>query len=201
MLVALWICSAFCILQSTECADTYDEELVASHLPDGSILASLRFSMLKDTDLGDHYNMFPMALGEVLRRYDVTELHLSMSQGFWRHRFWGYTDPSVPTGAQLVAWFENRNASGVDQKWKGLIHALTGLFCASLSQINSQLTVRPQQTHRMRGVSSSVIGNDSRFVRYGVLPSENVCTENLTPWKKLLPCKSDVSTDSGYSKS
>ena len=25
--------------------------------------------------------------------------------------------------------------------------------------------------------------------RYGLLPRENMCTENLTPWKKLLPCK------------
>ncbi|CAG8852192.1 401_t:CDS:2, partial [Racocetra persica] len=27
-------------------------------------------------------------------------------------------------------------------------------------------------------------------LRYGSLPHENVCTENLTPWIKLLPCKS-----------
>ena len=27
-------------------------------------------------------------------------------------------------------------------------------------------------------------------LRHGTLPSENVCTENLTPFLKLLPCKS-----------
>ncbi|KAG2461724.1 PIGT transamidase, partial [Polypterus senegalus] len=31
---------------------------------------------------------------------------------------------------------------------------------------------------------------DQRFLRYAVLPREVVCTENLTPWKKLLPCDS-----------
>lgn len=30
----------------------------------------------------------------------------------------------------------------------------------------------------------------SHQLRYGTLPSENVCTENLTPFLKLLPCKS-----------
>lgn len=29
---------------------------------------------------------------------------------------------------------------------------------------------------------------DNSLVRYSALPRENVCTENLTPWKKLLPC-------------
>ena len=34
---------------------------------------------------------------------------------------------------------------------------------------------------------------DHRFLRYATLPREIVCTENLTPWKKLLPCGSKVS--------
>ncbi|XP_006839316.1 PREDICTED: GPI transamidase component PIG-T isoform X4 [Chrysochloris asiatica] len=33
-------------------------------------------------------------------------------------------------------------------------------------------------------------GTDHSFLRYAVLPREVVCTENLTPWKKLLPCSS-----------
>ncbi|XP_006881639.1 PREDICTED: GPI transamidase component PIG-T isoform X4 [Elephantulus edwardii] len=33
-------------------------------------------------------------------------------------------------------------------------------------------------------------GTDHAFLRYAVLPREVVCTENLTPWKKLLPCSS-----------
>ena len=31
--------------------------------------------------------------------------------------------------------------------------------------------------------------NGSRHLRHGILAGENVCTENLTPWKKLLPCE------------
>lgn len=33
---------------------------------------------------------------------------------------------------------------------------------------------------------------DHYFLRYAMLPREVVCTENLTPWKKLLPCTSKV---------
>ncbi|KAF6088915.1 phosphatidylinositol glycan anchor biosynthesis class T [Phyllostomus discolor] len=36
-------------------------------------------------------------------------------------------------------------------------------------------------------------GTDHYFLRYAVLPREVVCTENLTPWKKLLPCSSKAS--------
>jgi len=31
---------------------------------------------------------------------------------------------------------------------------------------------------------------NASYFRVGFLPSENVCTENLSPWKKLLPCQS-----------
>ena len=34
--------------------------------------------------------------------------------------------------------------------------------------------------------------SDSRYMRYGVSPFEVVCTENLTPWLKLLPCGSSA---------
>ncbi|XP_073467196.1 GPI transamidase component PIG-T-like, partial [Aquarana catesbeiana] len=33
---------------------------------------------------------------------------------------------------------------------------------------------------------------DHHLLRYATLPREIVCTENLTPWKKLLPCGSKV---------
>lgn len=36
-------------------------------------------------------------------------------------------------------------------------------------------------------VNGTAAVNTSRM-RYSMLPRENLCTENLTPWKKLLPC-------------
>lgn len=67
------------------------------------------------------------------------------------------------------------------------------MFCASFSQIDQKFTVAPEYAYRPEGAFVNNV--DNKFVRYGVLPSENVCTENLTPWKKMLPCKSGVSSE------
>ena len=38
-----------------------------------------------------------------------------------------------------------------------------------------------------------LIGNISSLqLYYAAMPWETVCTENLTPWKKLLPCEAKV---------
>ena len=75
-----------------------------------------------------------------------------------------------------------------------LINVLSGSFCASLNFMDGKTTVIPKFGFRPRGVTTTVY--DQRFsthVRYASLPREIVCTENLTPWKKLLPCGSKVS--------
>ncbi|CDW56788.1 GPI transamidase component PIG T [Trichuris trichiura] len=137
----------------------------------------------------DHFNLMPNAFGRILQEYHVSKLQLSLTQGLWRQRLWGYYSPVVPIGASIYALFENDTARSIDHKWRGLVHSLSGLFCASFSQIDSAHTVSPMyKLHKDGHISSSFEWKNSR---YGVLPSETVCTENLTPWKKLLPCKTD----------
>lgn len=66
---------------------------------------------------------------------------------------------------------------------------LSGQFCASLNFIDSAASVQPKFSLRPEGYANEdVLRNDSVF--YAALPTETVCTENLTPWKKLLPCSS-----------
>lgn len=86
-----------------------------------------------------------------------------------------------------------------DANWKALTNTLSGLFCASLNFIDETITVEPKLSFRNEGPynvhSASPDNRDNstappRKLRYGSLPHENVCTENLTPWIKLLPCKS-----------
>lgn len=99
-------------------------------------------------------------------------------------------------GAEIWAWFDNGNATEleIDAQWKELCGILSGLFCASLSFIDQSNTIAPkfalQPTFSLStGVSSQPQVDRSRFhIRYATLPREIVCTENLTPWKKLLPC-------------
>lgn len=80
----------------------------------------------------------------------------------------------------------------VDQTWAELVNAVSGLFCTSLNFLDGKSTVAPRWSFRPRGVATEGYTYSTKYVRYGALPSEIVCTENLTPWKKLLPCNTKV---------
>ena len=77
----------------------------------------------------------------------------------------------------------------IDDRWIGLRNALAGLFCASLGSLDDRRTSSPVSAFPL---SSVPFRHDSipYALRYATLPSEHVCTENLTPFLKLLPCKS-----------
>lgn len=78
----------------------------------------------------------------------------------------------------------------VDSAWKDLTHSLSGQLCASLNFIDDTVTVSPKRSFRPQGWVRS---HNESLLRYAALPRESVCTENLTPWKKFLPCGSKVS--------
>ena len=75
----------------------------------------------------------------------------------------------------------------VDDRWRGLRNSLAGLFCASLGSLDDQRTTSPKRAFQPEGY---LLSNQSYQIRHASLPSEHVCTENLTPFLKLLPCKS-----------
>ena len=73
-------------------------------------------------------------------------------------------------------------------RWITLTNALAGLFCASLNFVDSTRTISPTLSFRPGGHHPpGVVDNLHLF--HGALPREPVCTENLTPFLKLLPCK------------
>lgn len=69
-------------------------------------------------------------------------------------------------------------------------NALAGLFCASLGSLDEQRTTSPDRAFFPQGQLPSWSENVTHKLRHASLPSEHVCTENLTPFLKLLPCKS-----------
>lgn len=95
----------------------------------------------------------------------------------------------------MTVWFNvsNRTETDIDDQWKELCGILSGLFCASFSFIDKSNTVQPEYTFRPTfspGTGKANLNNinTSKYtVRHATLPREIVCTENLTPWKKLLP--------------
>lgn len=111
-------------------------------------------------------------------------MELSFTQGRWNYDQWGGFDPlsssnAKPPGVELWAVFDVPHKQ-VDDSWKNLTHALSGLFCASVNFLESSTAYSaPDWGYRP----------DSGSLRYGTLPREAICTENLTPWLKLLPCR------------
>lgn len=123
-----------------------------------------------------------------MSRFEVDELHLTLTEGQWKHNKWGYPILDAAPGAELYAWF-SPHVTNVDMQWRKLSATLSGLFCASLNFIDAFNTIVPQMAMWPMGVMN-YNKNVTSQLRYATLPREIVCTENLTPWKKLLPCES-----------
>jgi phosphatidylinositol glycan class T len=88
----------------------------------------------------------------------------------------------------LIVWFRETNSERVDELWRGFTNALSGITCASLQFMQSSVVSSPSAAYRPRGAVDSA---RQLTLRRGALPREMVCTENLTPWLKLLPCGAD----------
>ncbi|KAI0312755.1 GPI transamidase component PIG-T [Amylostereum chailletii] len=181
--------------------EEYHEDLSLRPLRDGRLAAKFSFKTLLngmnprapealDTDDdSQHYTLFPLALGQVLREYAVTELHLNLNAGRWDYDRWGPPEePSVGTGAELWAWMGEGAPSSIDARWKGTQNALAGLFCASLGGMDTQRTTTPTRAFPPTGDLPLLPSPNVHRLRHATLPAEHVCTENLTPFLKLLPC-------------
>lgn len=158
-------------------SESYSEELFIKPLATGYVYSFFQFTVVRDDDDAfRHSDLFPHSLGEIIDRFRVSELHVDLTSGLWRHKAWGYPAVDAPSGAEISARFRNgTKTTDVDAHWYGLTNALSGLLCTSLNFINT---------------ANSYESSTDRMYRYANLPRENVCTENLTPWKKLLPCDS-----------
>lgn len=79
---------------------------------------------------------------------------------------------------------------GNDSAWIRVTRHFGGSFCASLEQLGAeQQAATPSLSF---GLNSSEEKQEELSLRYGQLPMEVSCTENLTPWLKLLPTRSQA---------
>lgn len=194
----------FCfILPSSQvlAASDYHEQLVLKPLPQSSVLASFNFR--SNTSLPEfeahNFRFFPRSLGQILQHAGTRELHLRFSLGRWDAESWGARPwdgtKEGGTGVELWAWLEAETDEEADHKWLTLTNALSGLFCASLNFIDSTRTIRPVMSFRPEGDHGNTTMANMHLL-HGVLPREVVCTENLTPFLKLLPCKGKAGVSS-----
>lgn len=52
-------------------------------------------------------HLFPRPLGEFIKSYGIKEMHISLTEGVWRHKSWGYPIVEAGPGAELWVWFKN----------------------------------------------------------------------------------------------
>ncbi|XP_068626672.1 GPI transamidase component PIG-T [Battus philenor] len=168
--------------------DDFKEEIYIKPLPPTHLYVYFQFITQNEETSFEHSHFASRSLGEIMARFQVDELHLSLTEGQWKHNKWGYPILDAPPGAELYAWF-SPDVQDVDTQWRKLSATLSGLFCASLNFIDSFNTVLPQMAISPMGALKNN-KNITSYLRYATLPREIVCTENLTPWKKLLPCES-----------
>ncbi|KZZ89589.1 GPI transamidase component Gpi16 [Ascosphaera apis ARSEF 7405] len=188
-----WLCVVLSWLLSVVTAHSdYQEKLDLRPLPPSSLLASFNFKSEAPISSfeSQNFRFFPRSLGQILQHADTKELHLRFTTGRWDAESWGerpwHGSKEGGTGVELWAWIEADDSELAFAKWTTLTQSLSGLFCASLNFIDSTRTTRPVVTFQSQGNHSAT---DNLHLLHGVLPGEVVCTENLTPLLKLLPCK------------
>ncbi|KAK1149216.1 Subunit of the glycosylphosphatidylinositol transamidase complex-like protein [Aspergillus melleus] len=173
-------------------ASDYHESLVLQPLPQSSLLASFNFRSNATKESFDERNFqyFPRALGQILQHAHAEELHLRFTTGRWDAESWGSRPwngtKEGGTGVELWAWIDAVDEQEAFARWITLTQSLSGLFCASLNFIDSTRTTRPVTSFQPAGDHSTA---KDLHLLHGTLPGEVVCTENLTPFLKLLPCK------------
>ncbi|KAG9112429.1 Subunit of the glycosylphosphatidylinositol transamidase complex-like protein, partial [Ceratobasidium sp. 392] len=115
LLWPLFVIFTSCVVRAQD-RETFSERLWIEPFRDGKLLAQFEFTTVLDDvprhpvaldveDAPQHYTVVPLALGQVLREYSVTELHLSLNAGKWNYKSWGTPIvPNVASGAELWAW-------------------------------------------------------------------------------------------------
>ncbi|KAJ1499788.1 hypothetical protein HMI54_011411 [Coelomomyces lativittatus] len=202
-------------------SERFYEELLVRPLPDGKVLTHFQFTTQWNRQVNvtpfeySNSQLFPKSLGQIVDKFEVQELHLSFTQGRWWPTQWGYPIVSAPVGVELATVFKEKNQMNsydevnerINGQWKGLTYTLAGLFCASLEQMKSTVTSQPHfsfpsdfhynnnNNNKNNNNNNSTIDEQPTnpiYLRYSTLAREAVCTENLTPWTKMLPCRQKV---------
>lgn len=192
---ALWLPASLAalVLAAPQDRSDYAEQLHLKPLPGRALYAGFNFTAT--TPAADYesqnFRFFPRSLGQILQHTHTAELHLRFALGRWDEENWGnrprYGTREGGTGVELWAWLEAGSQREAEERWSILVNSLSGLFCASLNFIEQTKTVQPLLTFEPEGHVD--ITSPGIHLMHGMLPHEVVCTENLTPFLKLLPCK------------
>lgn len=168
----------------------FSERLLVEPFSDGNVGLKFEFITIGGKEHEDGHEHLPKPLLHLVSAFSVDALNVTLTHGRFRPSVWGHAlaAPLAPHGGAVAAWLRDDRASvdNTDKRWAALLETLAGLLCASLNQVGAQQTSQPQWIFRPPSRAEGL------RLRYGTLPRENVCTENLTPWGKLLPCRTQA---------
>lgn len=180
------VCAAACLalaaVPARAATESFDEALTLSPLMEGRVHAAFTFTLTSDHASVRHFGKMPRALLQPVASLGVRDMHLSLTKGRWLYAGWGSPaaddagDEAVGSGAEV--WAALSNDTDVWPRWRMLMSALASISCASLDAVDEATTAQPRWPYF-----------GPHPVLHSYLPSESVCTENLSPLLKLLPCK------------
>lgn len=183
----------------------YNENLTLQPLPRNKLLALFEFLSLLPAFALEysppgvresrvrHYGSFPGAIEPIITGTNTRQLHLRFTQGWWDSEAWGALprngSRSGGTGVELLAVIEAASPEDAAQAWTRLASELSGFYCALLNFIDSSITTFPR--HSLLQASEGLVANPENGLFYmrSTLPNEPICTENLTPFLKMLPTR------------
>lgn len=160
------------------------------------VLGVFEFSANETTGI-NFESLFPNALRQILRKHDAESVHLTFSTGKyvdWRYgsmqNISNFGFKNAPYGARLHVAL--RGESNAQQRWRGITSDLGGIFSASLNQMGETVVIGLLQGSTPHELGAfPMTSRDPKLVfLHGSLAREELCTENLTPWLKMLPCRS-----------
>ncbi|KAG7401860.1 hypothetical protein PHYBOEH_010323 [Phytophthora boehmeriae] len=190
LLAALLLLSLLCEVHAA-----FTERLTLRPLPAiNQVLGRFEFSVDESSSVSN--SLLPNVLRQILTKHNAESLHLTLSVGRyadWRygsaHTFYGSGSAHAPFGTRLQVSL--RGDQDVQQRWRGITSELGAIFSASLNQMDETVftDLLPSSTLEEVGAFPATNANPKFVFLHGSLAREELCTENLTPWLKMLPCR------------
>ncbi|KAL6946813.1 hypothetical protein ACO0QE_001662 [Hanseniaspora vineae] len=184
----------------------YNESLQLKPLKNNFLLSSFKFHSESNKfpfhktetpyDAYSHYTVFPKSISPILELTKTKKLFLRFTHGFWDSEQWGRLPSdgfkSGGNGVEMWALLEAESETEAFKQWKQLTNQLSGMFCASIDYIDSTKTTYPRSANFFINEDNEIMADDEKnglFLMRGSLANEPICTENLTPFIKLLPSR------------
>jgi len=172
---------------------------------------------LSEAFRADQFDIFPKPLGKLLNAHRAIEaFEATLTRGRWKQEEWGAAPREFrPPGAVLATALGGESELETADAFRFLVSTLAGTLCASFEGMEPTLSAaavsmasegrqvsgaaaadgeKPAPSLQTSSVGARPLSlpNDwaaaGQRLRMATLPYEPVCTENLTPWLKLLPC-------------